>query len=348
MASPLEAANSSAAQITDTLACPIVEIVAVIAVVEIDLWKLCGDFNGIFRLIAYPLLLLLIVRSSRRRRRTADRRAPDGATAAKSPWWPAWLLSLSVTLALSGLLLAASVWLRGDGESFRWYWLQGSTGSWLEKLGTVAAQQWALHLFLWPLLLEVLRRREVARHALAIIFGLVHLPSLTLVVLTMVAGYIWSSLYQRTARLTPLIVSHLVLAVLAHAALPERMNYSMRVGAAGLAMSRRYRQLEEPALASLHRAMCSGDYFAARGGTNRQFVTALYLDVMRRTPADPEVEYWLEHLRGHCRADLVVRFLTSEEFAQRRAEHPPDWAWQLVRETELRLADDRPAGHRQL
>ena len=97
------------------------------------------------------------------------------------------------------------------------------------KLPTVVGQQIMLQILLVPVLLRLFSRTRIAVVAGAAIFALLHLPNPLLVLFTFVAGTIWISAYFRSRQLAPIILSHLVLAVLA-AGLCGEYIFGMRVG----------------------------------------------------------------------------------------------------------------------
>jgi hypothetical protein len=59
----------------------------------------------------------------------------------------------------------------------------------------------------------------------------------------------------------------------------------------------------------------SPEYFQDNGGTNTGFVTALYQDVLGRTPSQAELDGWVNALNnGASRLSVSVAFLTSTEY----------------------------------
>jgi hypothetical protein len=59
----------------------------------------------------------------------------------------------------------------------------------------------------------------------------------------------------------------------------------------------------------------SPEYFQNNGGTNTGFVTALYQDVLSRTPSQAELDGWVNALNnGASRLSVSVAFLTSTEY----------------------------------
>lgn len=310
------------------------ELAGVVSLIEIDLWRLCGDFTVLYRLIAFPLLAGIMWQAHRRRgREHAHTQTPDGRSE--------WLLTLLATVVFGLSILAAGQWLRSEGEQFRTYWATESASWLLAKGVTVGVQQLALHLFLLPSFLTLWGNRTAAWFSAAIVFGLLHLPSPALVLLTGFAALVWSWLYARGRLLTPLILSHFLLAVATHAALPEWLNYNMRVGSAGAAVQEQYRQLQAEPLATLLRVLQSDAYFAAQGRDQRRFVVAIYQLLVRRTPAENEIAIWLNLLRCQCRADMAAGFLTGQEFGALWRRHAAAWPAQLLQEAQSALRDGK-------
>ncbi|MBI3465519.1 MAG: hypothetical protein HY000_21075 [Planctomycetes bacterium] len=102
--------------------------------------------------------------------------------------------------------------------------------------------------------------------------------------LTVIAGLLWLWLYARGGRLLPLILSHILLAVLAHSMLPERLMLSMRVGADALPLLARHRWLAADRKWRIVRVLASSEYFAHCGGTDPAFARALYRDAFGASP----------------------------------------------------------------
>ncbi len=58
----------------------------------------------------------------------------------------------------------------------------------------------------------------------------------------------------------------------------------------------------------------SQEYFLANGNNNRSFATALYRDILTRTPDAEGLDFWISLLEGGYRRDLIAReFLSSAE-----------------------------------
>jgi len=101
------------------------------------------------------------------------------------------------------------------------------------KLVVVIGQQLSLQFFLLPRAVELAGHRSTALLLSSAIFGMVHLPNLLLAALTAAMAPVWCALYLRTRRIMPLILSHLLLAVVARAACGDAI-YNLRIGAAVL------------------------------------------------------------------------------------------------------------------
>jgi len=181
-------------------------------------------------------------------------------------------------------------------------------------------------LFLWPVCFEVTRSRSAGTVLAASIFGLIHLPSLILVTITWLAGLVWIVLYRRTGRLAPLIVSHMILATLAHGALPERLTYDMRVGSTATADLKRFETLTDPKIRQGNRRLkenraslkyfTSQEYFDAQGADMPGFIRGLFRDILGRPASDNDVTFWMTRKLANPRVDITSMFLASDEYAQ--------------------------------
>ena len=186
-------------------------------------------------------------------------------------------------------------------------------------------QQLALQLFLWPTCFEVTKGRTSGALLAAAIFGLVHLPSPTLVAITFLAGVIWVGFYQRSGRLAPLVVSHMFLATLAHGALPERLTFDMRVGSMAMADMKRFDQLNDPKIRLINRRLkhnraslkyfASDRYFQAQGGTTPGLIRGLFRDILGREATESDLAFWMSRKTASLQSDMVNIFLASDEYA---------------------------------
>jgi hypothetical protein len=303
-------------------AAPAIELAIVVLILEIGIWEWCGSYEGLFRAVALPAFALVLWRSHRRRQLALASVADKLQLNVREGLLQAWMNTAAVTMILALLVHLLAIALRFDGEGFRLFWQEkGTMGlvSYLAtKVGFILVQQVLLQYFLAPCCAELIPQRGAARACAALIFGLVHLPSVVLVGITAVAGYCWLALFARSGRILPLAASHLLLAVLAHSALPERLTLNMRVGAPAVEIAERYRVLHDPQLAQPARKVCSDGYFNACGGTNDDFIRALYHDVLLREQAmaDHDVISWRPKLVAHTRTDVAMLFFSSPEFAQ--------------------------------
>lgn len=329
-------------------------LLSAVAFVEFEAWDLVPAGYGWYRGLAAPVVAVLIgVSRWVRVRWPSSRSVAIVGSSDSNPvrWSPTrtWFTVMVVTCCLGGLLVAGGSMLREEGETFRLYWLDKSPArlsAWIgEKAFVVLAQQLALHGLLVPCLMEITpvlgipaRNRRVARVCAALVFGLVHLPSLVVVGLTSAGAYFWSCLYERSGRVVPLVVSHLALAVLAHSAIPERLNYNMRIGAGALVKRDCYRQIDAPPLRELSRILRSDHYYRACGATGQRFVECLYQDALGETPTGQELSEAVLKLRARCRADIVADLCVSDRFAAHRNLHGDGWFERRALEIAARLA----------
>ena len=99
----------------------------------------------------------------------------------------------------------------------------------VEKLPTVIFQQILLQWFLVPVLVRIWSGRWSVAVIGAMVFSLFRLPNPVLMILTFIAGVAWVAFYESHKRLSPLIASHFVLAILASGFCGEYV-FHMRVG----------------------------------------------------------------------------------------------------------------------
>lgn len=304
---------------------PAAELILAVGALEWALWGLRESGPAWLYVAAHVVSVAAIFASWDRRRRSQSTEPASPAGAAGS-----WALTLGVALGLSAVLLLAARFVGDRNETYEFVFLDKppakllgwGVGKFLAALG----QQLALMLFLWPVCFELTRSRLAGTVAAATIFGLIHLPSPTLVGITLLAGLAWIALYRRTGRIAPLVASHMLLAILAHGALPERLTYDLRVGASARADMKRFEDLNDPRLRlinhrlKIHRAelrrYASDRYYAAQGGTPEGYIRGLYRDILRRPAADSDVRFWLTRPRKPNRDELTSFFLASDEYAR--------------------------------
>lgn len=313
-----------------------IELAIVVGLLEAELWSLRGWAPPWFNVVVYAILIATIALSVARRRNpgidpTRPVVGPRGA----------WLEATVACLILSTILMVAAGLVGDANETFEFVFLQKpplKLLNWLlGKFGAALGQQLALQWFLWPVWFEMTRSRAIGAMMAASTFGLIHLPSVTLVAITLLAGLVWVALYQRSGRLAPLIASHMILATLAHGGLPERLTYDMRVGMTASADMDRFAALDDPQARRINRRLkdnradlrhfASPEYYQAQGGTDPGFIRGLFLDVLNRPATDADVAFWQNQKLANLRDQMAGIFLASDEYAQiqanRRAEGKP-------------------------
>ena len=302
----------------------LVELAVVVGLLEAELWSLRGWAPPWLNVLAFGGLIATIAFSVRRRQINASG-IPEPTASARA----AWIETGLATLALSAILLVAACLVGKGNETFEFLFLQKSpdkllvwvAGKFLAALGQQLALQW----FLGPVCQEITRNRSIGTALAATIFGLVHLPSPSLVAITLLAALVWVGLYQRSGRIAPLIVSHMILATLAHGALPERLTYDMRVGLTAIADQTRFQSLENPKTRLINRRLkehraallhfSSVEYYQAEGGTDTAFIRGLFRDLLGRPATDSDVAFWLNQRLPRIRQEIPSIFLASDEFA---------------------------------
>ncbi len=310
-----------------------VELAIVVGLLEAELWSLRGWAPAWFNVVIYAILVGTVAMSVLRRRREGD----DAAVPSVGPR-RAWVEATLACLILSTTLMLAAFLVGDANETFEFVFLEKppiKLINWLiGKFAAALGQQLALQWFLWPVCFEITRSRSTGAVMAAAIFGLIHLPSLTLVAITLLAGLAWVALYRRSGRLAPLVASHMILATLAHGGLPERLTYDMRVGMTAAADMGRFAALEDPKNRQINRRLkdnradlrffASPEYYQAQGGNNPAFIRALFRDILNRPASDADVAFWENQNLNNLRDQIPSIFLASDEYAQiqdrRRAE----------------------------
>lgn len=310
---------------------PLAELLVVLGLLEAELWSLRGWAPGWLNVAIYGALIGTVLASLARRR--AERVDGDAPVVGAGR---AWAEAAATCLALSTVLMVAAALVGDRNETFEFVFLRKpprQLASWLlGKFAAALGQQLALQWFLWPACREVARGRVGGTVLAAALFGLVHLPSPTLVAITLIGGLAWVVLYQRGGRLAPLVASHMALATLAHGGLPERLTYDMRVGMTAVADRPRFEALADPKARQINRRLkehrdelkhyASAAYYRAQGGTDAGLVRGLFRDILGRPAAEADVAFWGAQRLRNPREQIPSIFLASDEYARRLAQAP--------------------------
>jgi membrane protease YdiL (CAAX protease family) len=92
------------------------------------------------------------------------------------------------------------------------------------------AQQYAMQSFTYRRLREGVGQPGIAAALAASLFAAAHYPNLALAVSTLIGGFFWCLLFQRTPNLITLALSHGWLAVLLRASWPSTWLHNLRIG----------------------------------------------------------------------------------------------------------------------
>lgn len=244
------------------------------------------------------------------------------------------------------VLLCAVVWLVLVAEPYDGLELEPfrrpptELASWVSRLLVWAVwQQLILHTFLWPNLRELLGSDRRATVASGTLFGLLHLPVLTSVASTAICGWMWTVLFRRGRRLLPLIASHACLAGFAAVAVPPRVLHDRQVGIEAVRTHAEYRTLASDQAREILREVLSDRYYRAQGGTDRQWIAALYRDILGREPATSEIDFWIEWKRRRDNRTVARHFIISDEFRALRERYGDRYNFPFRRE---RQRDETP------
>ena len=291
---------------------PLIELVGALVLLAAGLWAPPSHVGQAVAGLAAVGFVWLFVLSWRRRRRTGFEPVVPRVRAAR-----AWLEAATTTLLMAAGIVAFAAAVREPYETVGLGALALPLPALLlwacKRLVWAAAQQLALQLFLWPLCREVLRSDGAGLVVAAGVFGLAHLPSPTLTVTTFVGAMVWIALFRRGGRLAPLIVAHALLWYIGHTVVPDRLSYTMLVGSHAAVELPRFRALGSEENRAILRIVTTHEYFAAQGSTNRGFVTALYRDLFGRTPAEPEIQYWVSRMSWEPPTEVAKKFVEGEE-----------------------------------
>lgn len=315
---------------------PCLELGLMIAIVLFDLWLMRLLDRKYLPYLTHSVLLLVFLSSWRRRRRAGIRPAPPRIGGVR-----AWG---EMALVTAGLATAIGLWaaaIREPYEALQLQFLQRPLAGiveWLAENATSAAwQQVILLLFMWPICREITRRDGPALLLTAALFGLFHLPSPTLAVLTCLFAFSWAFLYRRSHRLLPLIAGHMVLAAFGFAVVPERLLYELHVGIQAWHQRPRYEMLGRPPVRAMLRTITAPAYTARQGGTRDGFIRGLYRDFLGRDPAAEDVAYWRQRLASESLPTVGKRFARTPAFMATDAAHWPRYAAYAARAPSLSL-----------
>lgn len=293
-----------------------IELAIVFVLTETWLWS--SSTNKLYHLfIAIVLASIVVTFLINQKHRTAM---------VEPPVWSAsqsWIAMIAITCALGALTYFSASFLYSDGEQLRIGRLDRLLIPRIlaDKAFIVILQQFILCRFLFPLYRDIFRRRTAAFGATAATFGVLHLPSMFLVGVTAATAAIWLLLFERSRRLAPLIVSHLILVIIAAAVFPQRLGYNLAVGRNALPIAHLYRQITEGPDADKYAQFKSSTYYEMNGSNDSAFIRALYRDILRRSPSDAEIDAWLPTLHQNGRAEAVAQFLGSPEYLALRCRH---------------------------
>jgi hypothetical protein len=292
----------------------IVELTIVVLLAEVWLWS--SPSAVFYRAIAAVAIACIV--GSRVVRRDEDSWNLAGLWDARSTW----IAALALTSLLAAGMFLGMLAFYTEGEQWRLWRLERIVEPkvFADKVFIVALQQVLLCWYLLPALRKITGINTAALAATAVTFGSFHLPNLMLASVTAATAVAWLLIFERGRRLSPIIVSHFILAITAAAVLPERLSYDLAVGWKALPIAERYQRLGEGRLAEDYKEWKSDAYYARNGGSDRAFILALYRDVLRRPASISEVENWVRALQRSSRADAVARFIDSKEYSALRCK----------------------------
>ncbi len=249
-----------------------------------------------------------------------------------APW-------IEAAAATSAVMLLAAVWFLAAAEPYdvlRFDAFQQPpydvASHVLQRLARATFQQLVLLTFVWPLLCEVFGTKRLATAIAGILFGVLHLPSLGYAALAAGCAWMWVILYRRGRRIFPLILSHAVIAAVASVVVPPRVHYDMNVGSEAARLAPRYRMLASEQGREILRVVTSDDYYQSQGGTDRDWITALYRDILGRKPAAWEVDFWLHWKVSRSNQRVARHFIMSDELLSLQESYGDEYRFPFRRE----------------
>jgi hypothetical protein len=290
-----------------------VEMGAAFVLFELDLWYFGGQPPGGQRIALLAALLAILGFSGLRRSIWSG---PRGRPVS------AWAEALAGTAAMGLALLVGSLALHRDYEGLAFGFLAVSprqSAAWLgQKVLEAGGQQLALQGFIAPLSLVLVGRRRASAMLAAVIFGVLHLPSWTLAAVTGASALVWIGLFRRRGFIGPLIASHVLLATLAYAALPDRLTLRLRVGACAWDNLAHYTALKAPpAQAFLRELTAPGVMGRLWGGDAAACVQDLYRLIFGRSATPSEVRGGVTALGHWSPGRLAAVLMTTDEYRVR-------------------------------
>jgi hypothetical protein len=294
------------------------------------MWLLRGADDG--RSVAWAWLAIGVVYASSIRQRGFGELREALRIAPLRPW-------IEAAGATAAVLLIAGVWLALVAEPYDGLDLERlrrpplEVASWVSRrLMWAAWYQLLLQTFLWPNLRQLVATDRQATVASALFFGLLHLPVLAFAAAASVCGWVWTVLFRRGRRLLPVILSHTILAGFSSVAVPPRVLHDMQVGAEAVESRPRYRTLASDQARQILRVVNSEEYYRAQGGVDRQWIAALYRDILGREPAAIEVDFWIQWKQTRTNRKVARHFVISDEFRALQTRYGDDYQFPFRRE----------------
>jgi hypothetical protein len=181
------------------------------------------------------------------------------------------------------------------------------------------AQLFLFQVFLVPRLSKLSSSVRQIIAVAAGVFALVHWPNPTLMTACAVAGAVWTAVFIRHPNLYALNLSMVLAVAVFSAALSGTILRNARIGPS---------YVEVPPIAAHHddvvRELSSDAYFAEHGGNNRDFVIALYADILDRKADPNDPDGWVRDLETGTatRAEVVQRLMDCDEMLKRLKSGP--------------------------
>jgi hypothetical protein len=233
----------------------------------------------------------------------------------------AWSLACAITFVCITILLGTAWTLDVIQAQWAFPTMCGKpTCSWWKwigaKAGTVIFQQILLQLILYPLAVQITRRRGPALVLTALIFSGLHMPNPLAMVLTVAAAPVWCLVFiNGGGRLLPVIASHLILILLANLAIPRDIHLGFAIGPRAIPRLHMLEFIYEHNAFQRLNELGSYAFYQRVGGTDALFVEELYRRLECRAPSPSESASLRKLLKVKTRREVALMVLT-------RTPHP--------------------------
>ena len=203
------------------------EIASVVSSILIAEWMAPTAAGYSKAIIAFPVALAIVVVILSHRLRTESLREIGFRF---DNFWRALSL-LAAPVVVTAFLCVVVGWKLGTPVNFlRWHPNRYLALQFAVGFGWALAQQYVLQGFVNRRSMVLVGRGWQSVLIVAAVFGLLHLPNITIAAITFVGGLIWAAVYQRVPNLFALAITHSVMTWFIVSTLPAAALHHLRVG----------------------------------------------------------------------------------------------------------------------